>query len=245
MKLTVLGCQSPAPGPNGATAGYLLDTGNGKLLIDCGSGIYAKLMNYIRIEELDAVLLSHYHHDHVCDMPIVQYGVLMASVMGRGNQVLPVYGPAEPKSWAEKMTYQNYTRLYVVGQGQTIRVAGVEITFYQTAHPPLCHAMHITDGTHTIVYGADSGPDTNWTFAQDCDLFICEGTFTSDRVPTGKRSHLSAREAAVVAAQIKAKRLLITHQSPDIEREQYRRDAASGGYTGVWELAEIGQVIEL
>lgn len=245
MKLTVLGCQSPAPGPNGATPGYLLDTGAGKLLLDCGSGVYSKLMNHIRIEELHAVLLSHYHHDHICDMPIVQYGVMMAAIQGKRSGTLPIYGPSEPKSWAQKMTYQQHTHLHEVKQGQTIQVAGVNITFYRTAHPPLCHAMKITNGTHTIVYGADSGPETDWSFARGCDLFICEGTFTSGIVPAGKRSHLSAREAAEVATRIGAKRLLITHQSPEIEREQYRQDATSGEYKGTWELAEIGQVIEL
>ncbi|MBN6188677.1 MBL fold metallo-hydrolase [Aneurinibacillus sp. BA2021] len=246
MKLTVLGYQSPAPGPGGATPGYLLETNQGKLLIDCGSGVYAQLMKHIRIEELDAVILSHYHHDHVCDIPILQYGVMMAEIFGKRSGTLPVYGPREPQEWGKRMNYQAYTRLHPYGEKDVIRTAGVDITFLRTQHPLLCYAMKITDGSKTIVYGADTGPETKWHgFADHCDLFICEGTFTNEYVPAGSRGHLSAQEAAQTGARIGAKRLLITHLSPDIDRTLYEQEAAAGGFTGPWELAEIGQVITL
>jgi ribonuclease BN (tRNA processing enzyme) len=246
MKLTVLGYQSPAPGPGGATPGYLLETEQGKILIDCGSGVYAQLMKYIRIEELTAVIISHYHHDHICDIPILQYGVMMSSVFGRRSGTLPVYGPPEPQDWAQKMNYQKHTRLNSLKENSVLSIAGVDLSFLRTDHPILCYAMKITDGRKTIVYGADTGPGTNWQgFADGCDLFICEGTFTTEYVPQGKRGHLSAREAALTAQRIAAKQLLITHISPDIDRTLYERDAANGGFNGNWELADIGQVIEL
>ncbi|AMA73500.1 MULTISPECIES: MBL fold metallo-hydrolase [Aneurinibacillus] len=246
MRLTVLGFESPAPGPGGATPGYLLETAAGKLLIDCGSGVYAQLMKHIRIEELSAVVLSHYHHDHICDMPILQYGVMMASIFGKRNGTFPVYGPAEPQDWAHKMTYHQYTVLHTVMENSVLHLAGVEISFLRTDHPIMCYAMKITDGRKTIVYGADTGPGTNWDiFAVDCDLFICESTFTTEYVPRGKRAHLSAREAAQMAERIRAKQLLLTHLSPDIPRKKYEDDAAAGRYSGCWQLAEIGQVIEI
>lgn len=246
MKLTVLGYQSPTPGPGGATPGYLLETEQGKLLIDCGSGVYAQLMKYIRIEKLSAVILSHYHHDHISDMPILQYGVMMAEIFSKRSGTLPVYGPHEPQDWAKKMNYQNYTRLHPFTERNAVEVAGVTITFLRTNHPLLCYAMKITDGKKTIIYSADTGPETNWSgFANDCDLFICEGTFTNQYVPKGKRGHLSAREAAQTAERIGAKRLVITHLSPDIERTAYEQEAATGGFNGPWELAAIGQVITI
>ncbi|MFD2371386.1 hypothetical protein ACFSO0_15785 [Brevibacillus sp. GCM10020057] len=38
MRITVPGCQSPYPGPGGATPGYLVETDKVRLLLDCGSG---------------------------------------------------------------------------------------------------------------------------------------------------------------------------------------------------------------
>ncbi|WP_047152554.1 MBL fold metallo-hydrolase [Aneurinibacillus tyrosinisolvens] len=244
MKLTVLGYQSPAPGPGGATPGYLLETEEGKILIDCGSGIYAQLMKYIKIEELTAVVMSHYHHDHVCDIPILQYGVLMASIFGKTSRTLPIYGPKNPEDWSKRMNYQSHTRLRTYDENSSLRIAGLNFSFLRTEHPMLCYAMKITDGKKTIVYSADTGPDTDWgRFADRCDLFICEGTFTKEFVPAGKRGHLSAREAAELARRIQAKRLLITHLSPDISREKYAEDVGEA-FPGEWELAEIGQVFE-
>jgi ribonuclease BN (tRNA processing enzyme) len=245
MKLTILGCESPAPGPGGATPGYLLETDAGKVLLDCGSGVYAQLMKYMHIWELSAVIISHYHHDHICDIPILQYGVMMATIFGKRNGTLPIYGPAGPIDWANKMNYQKHTRLQAINEQSVLHIAGVEISFFRTDHAIDCFAMKITDGKKTIVYGADSGPETNWGgFAADCDLFICEGTFTLSYVPQGKRGHLSAREAAQIAARIGAKQLVITHLSPDIPRAQYEQEAA-GIFTGSWQLASIGQVIEI
>ena len=42
MKLTVVGCSPAWPNPGGAQSGYLLD-GSGKLLLDCGPGVLARL----------------------------------------------------------------------------------------------------------------------------------------------------------------------------------------------------------
>lgn len=47
MLLTVLGFQSPYPGPAGATPGYLIQTAYTNLLLDCGSGVLAQLTRHL------------------------------------------------------------------------------------------------------------------------------------------------------------------------------------------------------
>ncbi|WP_027417880.1 MBL fold metallo-hydrolase [Aneurinibacillus terranovensis] len=243
MKITVLGYQSPAPGPGGAGPGYLLETDKGAILLDCGSAVYSRLMQYLPIEKLTAVIMSHYHHDHVCDIPILQYGVMMATIQKKMDTVFPIYGPTQPAEWAERMKYEKYTDLIPFNADSELEIAGVKVTFLRTDHSVECYAMKITDGIHTIVYGADSGPETIWgSFVNDCDLFICEGTFTTPLAPSANLGHLTAREAAQLAAQSNAKQLLITHLSPDIARKEYESDAAAH-YHGLWSLAEIGKVI--
>lgn len=61
MKLTVIGFWGGYPKLNGASSGYLLEHNGFNLLLDCGSGILSKLQNVLQPEELDAVILSHYH----------------------------------------------------------------------------------------------------------------------------------------------------------------------------------------
>ncbi|MGG5833061.1 MBL fold metallo-hydrolase, partial [Bacillus pumilus] len=61
-------------------------------LVDCGSGVLSKLQQYIDIEELDAVLLSHYHHDHIADIGPLQYAKLVGYHLGKSSGPLPIYG---------------------------------------------------------------------------------------------------------------------------------------------------------
>jgi len=68
MKLTVVGHWGAYPGPGGASSGYLLEENNESLLLDCGSGVLAKLYEYTDISQLNNVVLSHYHSDHIASI---------------------------------------------------------------------------------------------------------------------------------------------------------------------------------
>lgn len=83
MKLTVIGCYGGFPAAGEATSGYLFESNGFRLLVDCGSGVLSKLQQYIDIEELDAVLLSHYHHDHIADIGPLQYAKLVGYHLGK------------------------------------------------------------------------------------------------------------------------------------------------------------------
>ena len=48
MKLTIIGFWGGYPKKNGASSGYLLEHDGFNLLIDCGSGVLAKMQNMIR-----------------------------------------------------------------------------------------------------------------------------------------------------------------------------------------------------
>ena len=70
MKVTVIGCCGGFPAANEATSGYLFQSGDYSVLIDCGSAVLSKLQLFLPVEELDAVILSHYHHDHIADVAL-------------------------------------------------------------------------------------------------------------------------------------------------------------------------------
>jgi ribonuclease BN (tRNA processing enzyme) len=82
MKLTVLGNNGPFPSAGGACSGYLITEGDKNILIDCGNGVLANLQRFIPIEELDAIILTHLHSDHMSDMMILRYALQIK--MNRG-----------------------------------------------------------------------------------------------------------------------------------------------------------------
>ncbi|WP_438349342.1 MBL fold metallo-hydrolase [Paenibacillus sp. FA6] len=73
MDVKISGYWGGYPSADGATAGYLVDTGEGQILLDCGSGVMSKLVKQTDVEKLEGVILSHLHHDHIADMGILQY----------------------------------------------------------------------------------------------------------------------------------------------------------------------------
>lgn len=73
MKLTILGYFGGYPDHGIGTSAYLVQSGNFNLLMDAGSGALLALQEVLDPNLLDAVLLTHYHHDHVADFGVLQY----------------------------------------------------------------------------------------------------------------------------------------------------------------------------
>ncbi|NGQ96385.1 MBL fold metallo-hydrolase [Brevibacillus sp. SYP-B805] len=247
MRVTVLGCQSPYPGPGGATPGYLIQTEQANLLLDCGSGVISQLGRYLPLYQLDAVVLSHYHHDHVADVGVLQYGLMVHQQSGERSPVepLPLYAPPEPAEKAREMTYRQATKHLPIDDTARATIVDMQLSFWRTDHAMPCYAVKIEAGGKTLVYGADSGPGTDWKpFAAGADLFICEGTFLRRNKPQQPMGHLSVEEAASLAQALSCKALMITHLFPEYREEEVREEAA--GFTnGPCLVAKVGLQVQL
>ncbi|WP_241155863.1 MBL fold metallo-hydrolase [Neisseria yangbaofengii] len=92
LDVVVLGSGGPELDDKRASVGYLVrENGRAAVLVDFGSGTS---LNFERagakIEDLQAVLLSQFHVDHVNDFPALVKGAFFT---GRSRD-LPVYGPS-------------------------------------------------------------------------------------------------------------------------------------------------------
>ncbi|MBA1394328.1 MBL fold metallo-hydrolase, partial [Lactobacillus sp. XV13L] len=91
MKLTVLGYYGGYSYRGQGTSGYLLQDQGFNLLLDCGSGVLNSLESVLDPLQLDAVLLTHYHHDHTADLGVLQYYWQLKSG-SKKHLELPIYG---------------------------------------------------------------------------------------------------------------------------------------------------------
>ncbi|MGE7271228.1 MBL fold metallo-hydrolase [Brevibacillus panacihumi] len=249
MRITVLGYQSPYPGPNGATPGYLVETQSASILLDCGSGVLAQLGNYLPIHQLDALLLSHYHHDHVADVGVLQYGIMVHQLFSQRpkDKPLPIYAPAQPIANAQELPYKQATTFHPIDEKTQINIGDMQISFLRTDHGDgdPCFAMRLEASGKVLVYGADSGPNTKWHgFADGADLFICEGTYLDHNKPRESKGHLSVREAAQVAEELACRSLLITHLYAEYQVEEVKSQAEAY-QNGPCHIAQIGLQIDL
>ena len=73
MRVTVLGRSPARPNPGEACAGYIVEGGRSRVMLDAGPGTVAQLLRRNTPDELDAVVISHMHTDHCLDLVTLRY----------------------------------------------------------------------------------------------------------------------------------------------------------------------------
>ncbi|ALX48684.1 MBL fold metallo-hydrolase [Lentibacillus amyloliquefaciens] len=210
MKLTIVGYWGGYPAPGGATSAYLLEQDDFTLLIDAGSGSLSKLQTIKHVMDLDAVILSHYHNDHVADIGVLQYAWLVQSYIRKSNEILPIYGHTEDEEGFKSLTHKN-TEGIAYDPAESLEIGPFTITFLQTDHPVPCYGMRITDGETVLVYTADTAFKEEWyDFAKDADFLITDCNFYENQDGSGA-GHMTSKEGAMIAEKAKAGKLILSH----------------------------------
>lgn len=90
MQITLLGTGGTQPLPDRALAAMSVSVNGHTLLLDCGEGTQVSLRRYgVSAYKLDAVLLTHYHGDHILGLP----GLLQTLASLNRTAPLHIYGP--------------------------------------------------------------------------------------------------------------------------------------------------------
>ncbi|PLR83762.1 hypothetical protein CVD25_12040 [Bacillus canaveralius] len=225
MKLTVIGCWGGYPKINEASTGYLLEENGFKLLIDCGSGVLSKLQNIIQPEEINSVILSHYHADHIADIGVLQHARLIQSFLGKKMDELPIYAPESEQEFP-KLTHKNITNGVEYHPAEVLTVGPFSIRFLRTDHPVPCYAMRIETGGKVFVYTADTSYKHELEqFSKDADLLLCECNFYKEQ--DGKNAgHMNSLDAGKLAAVANVKRLILTHLPHYGDIQRLKEEAA-------------------
>lgn len=211
LKLTIVGCWGGYPKANEASTGYLLEHEGFKLMIDFGSGVLAKLQNFVQPEDLDALVLSHYHPDHVADIGVLQHARLIQGFLGKKSPQLPIYGHAQDKQEFEKLTYKNITRGVAYDPQKVLEVGPFTISFMSAVHPVPCYAMRIEAGGKALVYTADTSfKDEFISFAVGADLLLSECNFYGNQDGKGA-GHMNSYDNGKLAKNAGVKQLVLTH----------------------------------
>jgi ribonuclease BN (tRNA processing enzyme) len=126
-----------------------------------------------------------------------------------------------------------------------VRVSGFEVTFAPTRHTAPCYAMRVTDGAATLVYGADGAyTEALVRHASGADLALLEATYLDDGPELAEQGHMNGKQAAEVAREAGARRLVLTHVMPFDEENAENLRRARARFDGPVDLAEPGAVFE-
>jgi ribonuclease BN (tRNA processing enzyme) len=230
VKLTVIGCSPAWPNPAGAQSGYLVE-GPGRLLLDCGPGVLARLRARESWPLIDALLITHFHLDHWGDLVPWIFG----ASYGAGREAprpqlwLPPGGAGTLRAFGRQLAFADAIELafdvYEYAEGTPFAAAGFEVTPVRLAHyDQLTFGFRVSNSDYTLAYTGDTAPSPKVAeLARDADLFLCEATLA--RTESGAdRGHLSAEEAVDAFNESGARRLVVIHRpdelplDPDVER---------------------------
>ncbi len=211
MKVTIVGCWGGFPRKLEATSGYLLQEDGFNLLVDCGSGVLSQLQAYIDVEDLDAVILSHYHHDHIADIGPLQFARLVKSHTGSKLPELPIYGHRFNEGEFQRLSYKGFTVGEEYNPAVPITIGPFKISFLQTKHPVPCYAMRIEGQDHTIVYSADTSyQEEFFDFFRGADLLLMESNLYKG-MDGASIGHTTSEEAGILAKESNVRQLVLTH----------------------------------
>lgn len=220
MILTMLGVNGPYPSIKGACSGYLLtsDSGRTKILIDCGSGVLGRLLNECTVRDLNAVVLSHLHFDHMSDMLPMNYLLNAAGV-----ESLKVICPRTPDK-VRRILEDGALDLYPT---QDMTVGEMKLEFLRVAHPVETYAVRVNCDGKTFVYTGDTNEcDALALFAGGADLLLADAGLLRDDW-TIKKPHMTPGMCARLARDAGAKMLVLTHINPSYNAEAVLDEAVN------------------
>jgi ribonuclease BN (tRNA processing enzyme) len=193
-------------------------------LIDCGASSLPALKRLaIARDGIDLILITHFHGDHFGGLPFL----VLDAQFTRRTRPLVIAGPEGIETRLTQLmealfensskTKQRFDLSVVTLKPRETRTFGeVKVTPYPVVHgdsggPFLAYRVE-AEG-RVIAYSAD----TEWTetlipAARDADVFVAEAYYYDKIV----KNHLSLKTLEAHLAEIKPKRLILTHMSDDM-----------------------------
>lgn len=266
MKLTVIGSTGSMSGPDASASCYLIqatgvdvETGlqrTWSIVMDLGPGSFGHLWRYVEPGDVDALLISHGHADHMAD--IISYYVFLKWHPDGRRPALLTAGPAEIVSrihqidgYASEEDVASCFDFTALTPGETLNVGPMTVTAFPGRHPVETYGFRVVgpseDGSDsrqvTVAYTGDTDACPEMTqMSQGVDLLLSECGFTDDVEVSG--IHLSGTRAGELAADGQVGRLVLTHIQPWTDPAMPLAEAATR-YAGPIEVASAGATWEL
>lgn len=234
MKLTILGSASADPNPKRTCPGYLLEIGKNLILLDSGSGVIRKIVQAkIDFFQLDYLLYTHTHADHVSDLSYL----LFTYGWQRRKKDLVIIGPKKFKSFVnsiikifakkfEKVT--KYKTKIIEVENSRLKMPGFTVTTKKMNHDmcmflPYSVGYRIESQGKVFVYTGDTTYCENLIkLAKNADCLLIEGGMPKEFKDP---AHFTPAEAAKIATEAGVKKLVLTHIARGAEKYNLKSQA--------------------
>ena len=262
MKVRVLGC-SGAIARDCRTTSFLIDS---DLLVDAGTGVGDLSLDEMR--DIDHVLLTHSHLDHVLALPL-----MVDAIAAQRGRPLQVYALAATLASLKlhifnDVIWPDFTRLptpqapliefHAIVRGQTLSIGSKSIEVLPAVHTVPAVGYAVSTASACWVFTGDTGHNPAlWARLNQIpvSMLVIETAFSNREHDLARRSlHLSPQTLAQELAQIAPGRrypIYITHTKPaqtplimaEVQALESTRPASAGAHDIRWLSA--GQTFDL
>lgn len=221
VRVTFLGSGDAFGSGGRLQASIHVDDGTAPFLIDCGAtALLSMKKSGIQPDDVETVLVSHLHGDHVCGIPFI---LRETQILSRRSEPLLIAGPAGveemiralmktlfPGSWNQELSFE--LTFLEMAPLKPHHIGDLVVTLFPALHSPMTnpHSIRIETGGKVLAYSGD----TEWNphlieAARGADLFICE-CFQYDGP---KKNHLDYPVLLKNRHLIEADRIVLTHMN--------------------------------
>lgn len=224
MKLTIAGSGDAFGSGGRLNTCFFLETAKAALLVDCGASVMPALKaRDIDPNRVDAIILSHLHGDHFGGLP---FFLLDAQFLARREKPLLIAGPPGSRAridaalevFFSKSTGSKWRfpwRVEEIAVGVPADVLGHSLLTTEVVHQSGAPStgLRLSDGERVFAYSGD----TEWTdallaVAAQADLFVCECYAYAAKLA----GHMTWEILQTKIADLRAKRLMLTHMNPTV-----------------------------
>ncbi len=250
MELIILGSGTGVPSLTRGAPAALIKADDTSVLLDSGSGTLGKMLQTgVTYKDLDAILYSHIHPDHVADLVPLIFACKYKEdprekdlfiLGGKGFRdyfegLRWVYG-----GWVEPETFHIHIKEV---SADNMELGDFQVTTLPLEHTPesVGYRLESPQG-RTLVFSGDTDYCRNIVkLAKGADLLLLEASF-----PEGKKvkGHLTPSLAGRIAHEAGCKRLILTHFYPPCDHSDIKGDCQRT-YQGEVLLAEDMMRIEV
>lgn len=243
MDVTLLGTGCPQVSTERYGPANLVRHGRAAFLIDCGSGTTQRLLGAGSAgRDLDGVLLTHLHSDHLVDL----YQLIVSSWHQGRDRPQIVYGPKGTKAFvegtmavwsaelAQRIAHEKRastraleTVVHEIGTGEVLTQGGLRVRAVEVAHQPVKQAFGFVfeaDGRKAVFSGDTAYCPALIAAAQEADVLVHECFIHREMKPAPGRTaegmknvasyHTLSSEVGKVAREARAKCLVLNHFVP-------------------------------
>jgi len=237
------------PRPGGASSAYLVSSEVATILLDAGTGAFAKLQTAVDCTRLNAIVISHMHSDHFFDLVPFRYTLKYGHRIS--DRRLPLWLPPGGRGRLDALRravsvdaaedfFDVVFEVREFDADEPLTVGNAVLRFRRTRHYVEAYAVRVECDGASIAYSADTAPcDAVVELARGASIFLCEAAFGLEREEAAQRGHSNAEEAGEMAQQAGVSRLVLTHYPAAFER-QALVDAAKRRFSGEVVAAEDG-----